>query len=146
MKSKKLVKIISEAINETLSKGMYVINESTFFLHNDPEFPKSLARKIKSMAEKNGVNFKYEGEYVTLSVRFKDDYMWRTISKIYAVKENTDGSLNYWECAIQPNGSQHCYGPGYPDTAIHKQIPVSKNDFLLKVKSGIKFLARYNEY
>lgn len=126
-------------------KASNALNESTFFLRNDAKFPSNLASAIQDIAKKNGVTFKDKGDYISLSVSFNDGFMYYTLSELYGVKMNKDGSLNHWRCLVQPNGAMHCYGPGYPDTAVHGQKPISEKEFLTNIKETIKRLSQYGK-
>ena len=133
------------AIKKDCKKGLNTLNESTFFLGSDIKFPSNLASVIRGIAEKNGVTFEDRGDYISLSASFNDGFMYYTLSELYSVKMNKDGSLNYWRGIIGPNGAMHCYGPGYPDTAVHGQSPISEKEFLLNVKETIKRLSQYGK-
>lgn len=138
------VKVTENDIKMMVSESVKrILNESTFFPGNDSEFPKMLASKIKDIADENGVTFEYKGDYVSLSMKFRDELMWYKISEIYGVKMNEDRTLNYWRCLMQPSGACHCYGPGYPDTAVHDQKPITEEEFLTMVEKTIKHLAQY---
>ena len=50
---------IRNMVTESVKK---ILNESTFFPGNDPEFPKELAKDIQAIAEVHGVDFKYKGD------------------------------------------------------------------------------------
>ena len=128
-------KMVSESFKRVLS-------ESTFFPGNDPQFPKEIAKSIKSFADMHGVEFEYKGDYVQVRTRFKDDLMWYSASELYGVKMNEDGTLNYWICSISPRGRQNYNGPGY---SIYDQKPISPDSFLNMVEKNIEQLARYGK-
>ena len=141
--AKKTIRINENTLRNIVHKSVRkLLNEHTFFIHNDPVFPEELCDQMWDIAEEYGLQFDIKRDYVKMSTQFCDGFQWYTASEIFGVKDNGDGTLNYWNCSIGPSGRQHNSGPGFPDTAVHGQTPVTPEQYLKIVRNHAEQLAR----